>query len=186
FWGFVLFGERVGLRQVLGVTLSLLGVAIIVSRGSLATLAHLSVGAGDAWILVGIVTYALYPPLFRRRPAVHPLSFFVPGMGIGSLMMLPFYLWEISVGATIRGGAASYAAMAYTAVLPSFIASLFLNRAVELIGAGRAGQSSHLIPVLGMVLAVFFLGERFHLYHALGTAAAGAGLFVASSPPWNA
>jgi drug/metabolite transporter (DMT)-like permease len=179
-WAFVLFDERPGLRQMLGMMLSLLGVAIVVSRGSLATLAHLSVSVGDAWILVGIVIYALYPPLLHRRPAVHPLSFLVAVMGIGSLMMLPFYLWEIAAGATIRGGLASYAAMAYTAVLPSFIAYLFLNRAVELIGAGRAGQSSHLIPVLGMILAVLFLGERFHLHHLLGIAAAAAGIFIAS------
>jgi drug/metabolite transporter (DMT)-like permease len=179
-WAFVLFGERPSLRQMLGMTLSLLGVAIVVSQGSLTTLTHLSVGAGDAWILAGIVIYALYPPLLRRRPDVHPLSLLVAVMGIGSLMMLPFYLWEIADGATIRGGLASYAAVAYTAVLPSFIAYLFLNRAVELIGAGRAGQSSHLIPVLGMILAVLFLGERFHLYHVLGTAAAAAGIFIAS------
>jgi drug/metabolite transporter (DMT)-like permease len=31
-----------------------------------------------------------------------------------------------------------------------------------------------------MVLAVLFLGERFHLYHVLGTAAAAAGIFLAS------
>jgi drug/metabolite transporter (DMT)-like permease len=158
-WAFVLFGERPSIRQILGMMLSLLGVAIIVGHGSLATLAQLSMGAGNAWILAGIVIYALYPPLLRCRPAVHPLSLLFAVMGIGSLMMLPFYLWEIAAGAPIRGGLASYAAIAYTAVLPSFIASLFLNRAVELIGAGRAGQSAHLIPVLGMVLAVLFLGE---------------------------
>jgi drug/metabolite transporter (DMT)-like permease len=179
-WAFALFGERAGLRQKLGVMLSLLGVAIIVSHGSLATLSQFSVSAGDAWILGGVVIYAVYPPLLRRRPVVHPLSFLVAVMGIGSLMILPFYLWEIAAGATIRGGLASYAAMAYTAVLPSFIAFLFFNRAVELIGAGRAGQSAHLIPVLGMILAVLFLGERFYLYHALGAAAAAAGIFLAS------
>jgi hypothetical protein len=31
-----------------------------------------------------------------------------------------------------------------------------------------------------MVLAVLFLGERFHLYHVLGIAAAAAGIFIAS------
>jgi drug/metabolite transporter (DMT)-like permease len=179
-WAFVLFGERTSLWQMLGMTLSLFGVVIIISHGALPTLAHLSVGAGDAWILVGIAIYALYPPLLRRRPRVHPLSLLVAVMGIGSLMMLPFYLWEIASGATISGGLDSYAAMAYTAVLPSFIATLFFNRAVELIGAERAGQSGHLIPVMGMVLAVLFLGERVHLYHALGAAAAAAGIFLAS------
>src|SRR5215469_192424 len=160
--------------------LSLLGVALIVTQGSFTTLPPSSVGAGDAWILGGIVIYALYPPLLRRRPVVHPLSLLVAVMGIGSLMMLPFYVWEIAAGATIRGGLASLAAMAYTAVLPSFIAFLFFNRGVELIGAGRAGQSVHLIPVLGMALALLFLGERFHLYHALGATATTAGIFLAS------
>jgi hypothetical protein len=74
-WAFALFGERSSFRQTLGVMLSLLGVAIIVSHGSLATLAHLSGNAGDAWILGGIFIYGLYPPLLRRRPVAHPLSF---------------------------------------------------------------------------------------------------------------
>jgi drug/metabolite transporter (DMT)-like permease len=37
-----------------------------------------------------------------------------------------------------------------------------------------------------MVLAVLFLGERFHLYHVLGTAAAAAGIFLASLQPGTA
>jgi len=31
-----------------------------------------------------------------------------------------------------------------------------------------------------MVLALLFLGERFHMYHAVGAAAAAAGIFLAS------
>ncbi len=60
--------------------------------------------------------------------------------------------------------------MAYIAVFPSFIAYLFFNRGIELIGAGRAGQSWHLMPVFGSVLAVLFLGETFYAYHAIGIA----------------
>jgi drug/metabolite transporter (DMT)-like permease len=38
---------------------------------------------------------------------------------------------------------------------------LFFNRGIELIGAARAGQSWHLMPVFGSILAVLFLGETF-------------------------
>jgi drug/metabolite transporter (DMT)-like permease len=38
----------------------------------------------------------------------------------------------------------------------------------------------HLMPVLGAVLAVVFLGERFHLYHAVGIALIAAGIVLAS------
>lgn len=73
--------------------------------------------------------------------------------------------------------------MAYIAVFPSFIAYLFFNRGIELIGAARAGQSWHLMPVFGSVLAVVFLGETFHIYHAIGIAMIGGGIILASVRP---
>ena len=179
-WAYTLFGERPGIAQAGGVVVSLGGVAAIASGGSLDTLLHLSVNRGDAWILAAVLLNAMYSPLLRRRPAVHPLSFLVAAMGIGSLMMLPFYLWEAGQGAVVQGGWTSYAAIAYTAVLPSFVAYLFFNRGVELIGAARAGQSVHLMPLIGTVLAVVFLGEKFHLYHAAGILLIGAGILLAS------
>ena len=179
-WAFALYGERPNAWQSLGVAVSLLGVAAISSGGSLETFLQLSFNRGDTWILVALALNAVYAPLLRHRPAVHPLSFIVVAMGLASLMMLPFYLWEMAQGAVMRGGWTSYAAIAYAAVLPSFVAYSFFTRGVELIGAARAGQSAHLMPVIGSVLAVLFLGERFHVYHAAGALLIGAGILLAS------
>lgn len=179
-WAFVLFGERPSPWQVLGVLVSLGGVAAIAGAGSLDTLLHLSVNRGDAWILAAVLLNAVYSPLLRRRPAVHPLSFLVAAMALGSLMMFPAYLWEGAQGARISGGWTAYAAIAYTAVLPSLVAYLFFNRGVELIGAARAGQSVHLMPLMGTVLAVLFLGERLYAYHLAGIVLIGGGILLAS------
>ena len=179
-WAYALFRERPTKWQCAGVLLSLVGVAVIAGHGSPETLLHLSLNPGDVWILAAMVIYGVYAAMFRRRPAAHPLSFLVATMGIGSLMMLPFYLWEIAEGGRIHGGVSAWLAMGYMAVFPSFIAYLFFNRGIELIGAARAGQSWHLMPVFGSVLAVFFLGETFYLYHALGIALIGAGIVLAS------
>jgi drug/metabolite transporter (DMT)-like permease len=179
-WAFAIYGERPSALQAIGVFVSLLGIAVIASAGSLDKLLHLSVNPGDVWILVAVVIYAVYSPLLRRRPAVHPLSFLVAAMGIGSLMMLPFYILETMNGATITGGWTSYAAMAYTMVLPSFVAYFFFNRAVELVGAARAGHSAHLMPVFGTLLAVLFLGERFHSHHLAGIGLIALGILLAS------
>jgi len=184
-WAFALFGDRPTLRQSAGVLISLTGVAVIASRGSLLLLLHLRLNAGDVWILVAMAIYGIYAVVLRRRPNVHPLSFLVAAMGIGSCMMLPFYFWEMAQGAVIRGGFDSYMAMAYTAVFPSFIAYLFFNRGVELIGAGPAGQSMHLMPLFGSILAVLFLGERFHIYHACGISLIAAGILLASLRPFR-
>ena len=179
-WAFLLFRERPSLRQVVAVLLSLMGVAVIAAHGSLESLLHLSLNPGDVWILVAMVIYGIYAAMFRVRPAAHPMSFLVATMGIGSMMILPFYLWEFAEGGRVEGGAPALLAMGYIAVFPSFIAYLFFNRGIELIGAARAGQSWHLMPVFGSVLAVLFLGERFYAYHAVGIALIAAGILLAS------
>jgi drug/metabolite transporter (DMT)-like permease len=179
-WAFVLFGDRPTLRQTTGVLISLAGVATIAAHGSLDSLLQLKLNRGDVWILVAMVIYGVYAAMFRRRPAAHPLSFLVATMGIGSLMILPFYLWETAQGGRILGGLPAWLALAYIAVFPSFIAYLFFNRGIELIGAGRAGQSWHLMPVFGSILAVLFLGETFYVYHAIGISMIGAGILLAS------
>ena len=139
-WAYALFRETPTPRQTLGVLVSLAGVAAIAGHGSWQVLAHLRLNHGDIWVLAALVISGFYFASLRRRPAVHPLSFLVAAMGLGSLMMLPFMLWEFAAGARIVGGLPSYLGIAYTAVLPSFVAYLFFNRGVELIGAGRRGN----------------------------------------------
>jgi drug/metabolite transporter (DMT)-like permease len=182
-WAFALFGDRPTLRQSTGVLLSLAGVAVIAAHGSLETLQHLTLNRGDVWILVAMVIYGVYAAMFRRRPAAHPMSFLVATMGIGSMMILPFYVWEFMQGGHIEGSATAWLGLAYIAVFPSFIAYLFFNRGIELIGAARAGQSWHLMPVFGSILAVLFLGETFYAYHAIGIALIAAGIVLASLRP---
>jgi drug/metabolite transporter (DMT)-like permease len=182
-WAFALFGDRPTLRQSTGVLLSLAGVAVIAAHGSLETLLHLTLNRGDVWILVAMVIYGVYAAMFRRRPAAHPMSFLVATMGIGSMMILPFYIWEFMQGGHIEGSATAWLGLAYIAVFPSFIAYLFFNRGIELIGAARAGQSWHLMPVFGSILAVLFLGETFYAYHAIGIALIAAGIVLASLRP---
>jgi drug/metabolite transporter (DMT)-like permease len=179
-WAFALFGDRPTLWQAAGVLLSLAGVATIAAHGSLEVLLHLSLNRGDVWILVAMAIYGAYAALFRRRPAAHPLSFLVAAMGLGSMMILPFYLWEFAQGGRIEGSVPAWLGMAYIAVFPSFVAYLFFNRGIELIGAARAGQSWHLMPVFGSILAVLFLGETFYAYHAVGIAMIAGGILLAS------
>jgi drug/metabolite transporter (DMT)-like permease len=179
-WAFLLFGDRPSLRQTAGVAISLAGVATIAARGSPSVLVHLRLNPGDAIVVLALCIYSIYCVIFRHRPAVHPLSFLVAAMGIGSCMILPFYLWELFSGAHITGGAVAWFGLGYVAVFPSFVAYLLFNRGIELIGPGLAGQSMHLMPLFGSVLAVLCLGERFQLYHATGIALIGAGILLAS------
>jgi drug/metabolite transporter (DMT)-like permease len=65
-------------------------------------------------------------------------------------------------------------------VFPSLLGYLFFNRGVELIGPNRAAPFFHLIPVFGSALAILFLGEAPHLYHAVGYGLVLAGITIAT------
>jgi drug/metabolite transporter (DMT)-like permease len=184
-WAYLLFRDVPSLSQSAGVLFSLCGVAVIASQGSWQVWAGLKLNPGDLWVLAALVVYGIYCVVLRKRPAVHPLSFLVAAMAIGSCMMLPFMLWEMASGGSIHGGTSSYLAIAYTAVLPSFVAYLFFNRGVELIGAGRAGQSMHLMPLFGTVLAAVFLRERLQPFHLVGITMIAAGILLASMKAGN-
>jgi drug/metabolite transporter (DMT)-like permease len=178
---YVIFRERVRWLQLTAVGISLAGVAVIVARGSWRTLLDLSFNPGDGWIFLAVCCYALYSVLLRRRPPVHPLSFLGATFAVGAALLLPAYLWEHLAIRALRPEPAAFAAIAYVGVFPSLLAYLCFNRAVELMGANRAGQFLHLMPVFGSLLAALFLGERLQGFHLAGAALIGSGIGLANA-----
>ena len=67
-WTFVLFGDRLTLRQAAGICVSLCGVAVIVCHGSLAVLLAIAFNRGDVSFLVALVVYGFYAA-YLRQPA---------------------------------------------------------------------------------------------------------------------
>ena len=178
-WSFLLFGDRPTLWQSLAVVISMTGVGLVAAHGSLEALLTLRFGVSDLWVMVSVLIYGVYIGLLRLRPQVHAMSFMATMSGLGVLMVAPFAVWEFALGARIVGGWPSYAGIGYMAVCSSFLAYLFFNRAVELIGAARAGHSTHLIPIFGTIMAILLLGEAFHPYHLAAVVLIGGGIVLA-------
>ncbi|AWU94613.1 DMT family transporter [Azospirillum ramasamyi] len=176
----VLFRDRIGAMQGLGIVVSLLGAMTLISHGDPATLLGLELNAGDVWMLAAVVIYAAYTTLLRRRPAIHGLSFVVVTFAIGAVELLPFYVWESLSGNPVQANGFTLLAIGYTVLFPSIAAYLCFNRAVELLGPNTAGLAIHLVPVFGSLLAILFLGEQPHLYHGIGIALIAAGIVLAT------
>ena len=172
--------ERTTRGQVASVALSLLGVLLIISAGRPWNLLHLKLNPGDALVMVGVVLYAVYSLLLRFRPPVHPLSLLWATFGVAVLALAPCYAFELASGRGFVLGPRAALGIGYVALFPSVFAYLCFNRGVELIGAGRAGQFMHLMPIFGSILAVALLGERFHAYHAVGLVLIASGIGAAT------
>ncbi|WP_159998524.1 DMT family transporter [Roseomonas sp. 18066] len=178
---FALFGERPRPRQIAGVVLSIGGVAAIAGHGSVDDLLRLQLHPGDLWVLGAVLCYAVYSACLKLRPRIHPLSFMAAGIFLTLLALLPGFAWEIAQGGAVAPGGVALAAIAYLAVFPSLLSYMFFTRGVELIGANRAGQFIHLMPLFGSVLAVAFLGESLQPFHAAGLALIGGGILFTMS-----
>jgi drug/metabolite transporter (DMT)-like permease len=184
--GLALYGERPSSRQLVAILVSMLGVASIAAHGEVAMVWRgLGLHVGDLFILSGTLCYAGYTTILRRRPAVHATSLLTASVAAGVLLLLPFVILQHFTFGLAKPSWDLLAAVAYLAVLPSVLAFLCLNRGVELLGADRAGQYVHLMPLFGSVLAIMFLGERLHTFHAAGAVLIAAGLIMARGPEQN-
>lgn len=175
---FILFRDRLTPGQAAGITVSLIGVLVIISRGEIGALAAFRFNAGDIWVLAGLACYALYSALLRRRPNMHWLSFLALTIIVGQAFILPAFAWELAAGRTMRFTPGAFAALFYVIVFASLLAYLFYNRGVELIGANRVGPFFHLVPVFGSAIAILTLGERPQLFHGIGYALILAGIVL--------
>lgn len=177
---FMVFRERIYTLQAIGVMISLCGAATIIAQGDLRVFLSLEFNRGDLFVGAAILCYAGYSALLRMRPKVHPLSFIAATFWIGTVILLPLYLWESATVRTMPLELSVLLVIGYVAIFPSIVSYLCFNRGVEVLGANRAGLFIHLMPVFGSLMAIVFLGERFYWFHALGISLIAVGIYLAT------
>lgn len=178
--GFLLFGERLNWRAALGLAVAMAGVVWVVLGGDLGLLRSLTLNRGDLLILAGVLSYALYTVLLRKSPAIHPTTFIAVTFVTGVVVLIPFWLWEMAAGGvTVWQSPRTWMFVLYLAVFPSIVSYLCFNGGVAALGANRASALLLLTPLVGVVLAIIFLGERLLLSHVTGGVLIFAGLALA-------
>jgi len=179
-WSLLLFGVRLTSAQFAGIALSLAGVFTILLHGDISALANIEFNRGDLMFASAVLAFGLYSALMPRRPRTHQLSLIMFTTGCGSLLLLPFSIWEIASGTTLHFDALTLATLVYVVIFPSTLAYLFFNRGIALIGPNRAAPFLHLVPVFGSVMAIALLGERPRLFHLVGYLLVLSGVVIAS------
>ncbi len=93
---FILFRIKVTPAQILGFMLTLAGVAITASGGSLARLIGLELNRGDALMLLAVLCYGGYTVALRYKPQLHWQSMITVMAASAFLTSLPFAAFEIT------------------------------------------------------------------------------------------
>ncbi len=180
----VFFGKRLSRPEIVGGLLSLVGVVVLISRGSVDTLLGLTLNTGDLWMLLAVLAWSLYTAFLQWRPAgVHPMLLLAALIVVGLAVMLPMYAWELVSGAALRLHAGAVAGILYAGVVAAFLGVLCFNIGVAAVGPAVASLFIHLMPVFASILSALLLGELPSGYHYAGMALVLGGILLTIRKP---
>jgi drug/metabolite transporter (DMT)-like permease len=178
-WAFL--RERMSNARLAGIGVSLAGVLTIISEGSLSALGSFRLNGGDLIVILSMAMWSIYTICLRYRPAgLDTITFLFVIACVGELVVLPFYVGEMTFGRAMHWTPAAFAALLAVGLFSSVLAYIFWNRGVAEVGAPVAGLFVHLMPVFGVVLAWLFLDERLLPYHIAGIVLILTGIMIAS------
>jgi drug/metabolite transporter (DMT)-like permease len=174
--------ERPGGLRVAGIILCMAGILLLISKGSMETLATFHFSKGDLWILAGAFVFAVYNILVKKKPGgISSLNFLFVLFAMGTIMLFPFYLIELFAGSHTQWSASLFGAIFYLGAGTSVIAFLCWNIALQKLGAGRTVLFGNLIPIFSVWEAVLFLDEKIMDIHLLSGILVIAGVAIANT-----
>lgn len=175
--------ERLGLGALAGIPLSVLGAAVVVSRGDLRQIAAGGVGWGELFILSCVgswVAYSLIGKAVMQR--LSPLASVSYSAAVGAVALaVPAALLE-GLGLNLaRASLLDWAAIAYLAVFGTVLGFVWFYEGVKLIGPTRAGLFINIVPISAVVLAFLILREPITWSLAAGAVLVLSGVYLTNN-----
>ena len=176
----IIFRIAITKIQILGVLLSTLGVLYLILKGNINHILELNFTPGDLWILLAALDWAIYSVLLKFKPKdLSSFSFLTITSFIGVMILyIAFILQGYSLEFSFLSNKEVLYSLIYIVIFPSILSFYFWNMATIEIGANKAGQSAHLMPIFGAILAYIFLGEVLEFYHIVGIVLIAIGIYL--------
>ncbi len=175
--GHIFWKEPVYLRQLIGMGTAFVGVFLLLTGGDIEVLRSLRFAEGDLWMLGATFLFALYSLLMLRRPGpTSQLGVFSITFAVGLVCLFPLWLLEIHLNPSFTAPSPavflrSWLPMAlYLGGLASLAAFFCWNKAIECIGAAKAGALYFTLPAFCGAEALLLLGEPLLLAHFFSAA----------------
>jgi drug/metabolite transporter (DMT)-like permease len=180
----IFFKEHVPLLRIIGLLLCVIGIVILIAKGSWARLKAFHFEIGDLLSMVGGLSFAIYNNLAKHKPkGISSINFLFVGFCIGTTLLFPTMLIEhVIVQKPLPITLSVVGTIAYLSIGCSFVAYLFWNQSIHLIGPSRTVIFGNLIPIFSTIEAVILLGEPFTNIHLISGLIVLVGLMIANIP----
>ena len=176
----IIFKISITKMQLFGVFLSTIGVIYLILKGEINHILELKFTVGDLWIIAACIDWALYSVLLKYKPKdLNSLEFFSITTILGTFILYIVFIFQgYSFEFSYLENKEVLYSMIYIVIFPSILSFYFWNKATLEVGANKAGQFAHLMPIFGAGLAYVFLDEVMQTYHVVGIMLIAIGIYL--------
>ena len=173
--------EKTNIFQLLGLLLSITGIAIIISNADIQKITYLSFNKGDLWMLVCVFTWAVYSTLLKKNKfEFSQFSLIQLMVSVGILFLIPQFFYEKSIGLELNYNKAFFSILFYVVIFPAIAAYYCWQKGVAIIGPNRASMFIQLMPFFSASMAIIIFNEKFELYHFAGAIFIVSGIYLSN------
>jgi drug/metabolite transporter (DMT)-like permease len=170
--------ERASQRRVMGILLSIAGIALVVFATTRGADGRSSL-TGDLLVLAGSLSWATYTVLLK------PYTEHVSGIQVSAFTMVggAVPLFIVALPAIVHASWSGvpllgWAAIFYSSIFALVIAYLFWYRGVRVIGPTRTAMYSNVQPLIAVIFAWVVLSETPTIWQGIGMACIMTGLVL--------
>lgn len=177
-------GRAVSMREIIGVCLAITGVGYIVFQGNLEKMLAVEFNFGDLLFVSAAIGWAIYSVLSKKKvlQPVSTIGMFAIVALMGALFQVPFSIWEIMTANSLPVTQAQWISLLGLAFVSSVLAFISYQYGIRVLGPATAGIFMYLLPPVGVLLAVIFLGEDFLIFHMVGLLLVMSGVVIGTLP----
>lgn len=152
--------EKFPKKAIGGILISFLGVAMIVTNGSIDVIKNMNFNIGDISMLVAVLSFSLYFIVLKGivgRIAPIILTFYVFLFCV--ILLIPMVIYENPMSFLPNTTWMGWSSLIYMSIFASVIAYLIQQVSVKRIGPAKTSLYVNLVPLFSMIMAYFILGE---------------------------
>ena len=163
-------------QQKIGMSVALLGVVYLLTKGHMEQLLELRFAKGDLLIFSGNVVFALHNVWVKKYAGAYSNLVFTFLTNVACLLGFVILLFFVGIHTPSIVHVDFWLSILGIGILGTGLAYLFWNKGVQQVGPSNAGLYMNVVPLATAVFAIFF-GGQLYMYHLVSGCLILLGLF---------
>ncbi|MEB3360392.1 MAG: DMT family transporter [Synechococcales bacterium] len=152
--------ERLTRFKLIGTLISLVGAALVITDGQLATLLSEGIGRGELLLLGCVASWSVYSIVGRQvMKELSPVVATTYAVWVGAIALLPLALWDRSGDGSPLTMPSVWLSLLYLGLLGTVLGFSWYYEGIQAIGPAKASIFINLVPIFAVTFGALFLQE---------------------------